>query len=442
MDKLVAAAEKDLKADKQNNYSYYATKEKTHVFVSHYFKSKQPSLRSCYRLKVVEGGECKYSQVKKLREIFLKGKNFLSDEILVSSSFSAREIKQLAREHKPGKKMSLNQLEKRIRSFNWLDYVTHYRLEQLDSKKLAIEHYLKKGIKAKLRPCPFERKSFSGLSDFIQYRTREHSQEMIFWEDKLGGRKVCEALGVPLPKLYQTARDVKDIDFSKLPPRYVIKWNKQNSSMGLFAMDNGYDWVTRKKVSVDEIKTTLKKLKRSPSRAPTGVSTRFTSFIEPQIIIEELLFHPSYKKKAKHSKSNVHKTPEVLPWDYKFYALNGEVYGLLCVDPFYRKDKFHFDKNWERITVFSKEPPLTTPTNKLPQKPESFDKMWEYASKIARVYKDAFVRIDFFDTPRGAVFGEFTFSPGVGSGGSWDRRANKELGRRAVEALGTDFSIN
>lgn len=429
MSDLKTRLEEDLRLDKKESYTYFAEAEKTSITVSHYFNQQKAKLQNCYSLAIKDGG-CQFHQIQKIRAIFDNNKYFLAKETIDCPLLSEKEATKLVA--KANCKLPPKQIIEKLQQFNWLYYVTLYRLRDAQTKEKAIEHYLQEGLRRSFTPCAYGKRVFSTLSDYFLTRRTQYDRQMIFWEDKLGGRKVCESVDIPVPKLYQTARSIDEIDFSKLPSKYVIKWNNQNSNHSVFAIDNGIDVITQKPVSEEQIKKTLAATKKNPAWVKPASFTRFTSFIEPVIIVEELLEHPN---KSKQLINTIHKTPFILPWDYKFYFIGGKFKGMLCVDPFDRFDKFHFDENWERKHLFRREPPLGVPESRLPEKPKDFDKMLEYAKTLGRLYKDTFVRIDFYQTNKGPVFGEFTFLPGAGTGIGWRRPVDRLFGRSITRAL-------
>ena len=95
--------------------------------------------------------------------------------------------------------------------------------------------------------------------------------------------------------------------------------------------------------------------------------------------------------------------------DYKIYCFNGKPkFCLLCVERNLGKPKyFYFDKEWNllRINQAGKD----APENFTIPKPESIDKMYEYAEKLAKPFE--FVRVDFYDYKSKPIFGELTFTP-------------------------------
>ncbi len=70
-----------------------------------------------------------------------------------------------------------------------------------------------------------------------------------------------------------------------------------------------------------------------------------------------------------------------------------------------------YDESWDQL------PNLTTnyPDGKEQPMPECLQEMIDCAVKLSKSY-EIFVRVDFYATDKGAVFGEFTPTPGLGVG--------------------------
>jgi hypothetical protein len=102
---------------------------------------------------------------------------------------------------------------------------------------------------------------------------------------------------------------------------------------------------------------------------------------------------------------------QFLPSDYKFFCSRGKVF--LC------------QINAGRFTDHKKKSLVSVPDfvfqevdfgikrpNRPPNKPEHWDRLIDYASRLSLPFD--FVRVDLYDTEQGIYFGEFTFTPGAG----------------------------
>lgn len=104
--------------------------------------------------------------------------------------------------------------------------------------------------------------------------------------------------------------------------------------------------------------------------------------------------------------------PDLL--DYKFFCFGGE--PKFCQVISGRKDTMcidFFDYEWNHQPFH--EPKNYPFADKEPQKPISYDTMWDLARKLAD--GKAFSRIDFYGVGKDVFFGEITFFPTSGLGG-------------------------
>ena len=103
-----------------------------------------------------------------------------------------------------------------------------------------------------------------------------------------------------------------------------------------------------------------------------------------------------------------------VPVDYKVYCFNGKPdCVLVCGNRSHMKhgaEYYFFDKDWnlKRYNKRGKEAPadFTLP------RPEGFDKVFEYATKLSKPFP--FVRVDFYLEKGKVIFGELTFTPAGG----------------------------
>ncbi|MEJ7682261.1 MAG: ATP-grasp fold amidoligase family protein [Segetibacter sp.] len=98
-----------------------------------------------------------------------------------------------------------------------------------------------------------------------------------------------------------------------------------------------------------------------------------------------------------------------IPDDYKFYMFNGQIGCIQVINRLSNTTGFTswYDENWNLL------PNLTTnyPEGKVQPIPKCLQEMIDYAGKLSKSY-EIFVRVDFYATDKGAVFGEFTPTPG------------------------------
>ena len=177
---------------------------------------------------------------------------------------------------------------------------------------------------------------------------------------------------------------VEDIDFSKLPDRFVLKSNAQ--SEGKFI-----------KIVTDRNSIDIPKLKEELKNWLVPSNTLITSFcwaynnVKPKIIAEEYI--EQIDKQV---------------YDYKFMCFNGEPrWVLACCDRGKNTVYENHDMDWNLIIPSPKSANKTTI-----EKPIHFDKMVDIAKKLSVPFP--FVRVDFYEIKDQIYIGEMTFYPNAG----------------------------
>ena len=93
-------------------------------------------------------------------------------------------------------------------------------------------------------------------------------------------------------------------------------------------------------------------------------------------------------------------------------------------NPEYGFKSAFFDLNWNNISegnVKGKHAP--NPSDSLPEKPKSLEKMLEYARILSEDFPE--VRVDFYEINEEPIFGELTFTTGYDY---WSDQFNKMMG--------------
>lgn len=208
-----------------------------------------------------------------------------------------------------------------------------------------------------------------------------------YWQRKLSNksnsREFATMMGCKVPDLYWKGQDVDQIDFDSLPAHYVIRPTIGQCSKGVYVMDKGLNLFDKNFYTPDEIVSHLKEdLKKNP-------------LIE--FLVEEFV----------KNENGEHRIPN----DYKFLCFNGEIAAVAVIDRVSPDEGYsHFyDREWKKM----KKIHYFYPGKDVPERPACFPEMIEHAIAMSKVY-GLFVRIDFFATDKGAVFGEFTPTPAMG----------------------------
>lgn len=193
-------------------------------------------------------------------------------------------------------------------------------------------------------------------------------------------------LGNILVPLIGAYNYVEDIDWDKLPNRFVLKWNFGNGG-NIICKD-------KRKLNIDGC---IKDLKRFHKLRFHLIAA------EPQYKVEKRLLCEEYIE-------GVDGEP---PIDYKIYCFNGEAKFVLCCHG--RGSKIHptfyiFNKEW-KLQRLNKQG-LNAPEGFTLSKPDGLDDLFRYAEILSKPFP--FVRVDFYLKDGRGYFGELTFTPAGG----------------------------
>ncbi len=119
---------------------------------------------------------------------------------------------------------------------------------------------------------------------------------------------------------------------------------------------------------------------------------------------------------------------ELPPTDYKFRVFGGEVRQISVIEDFFGAASITaLSPSWQRLSQGRSLYPVKEGAI---EKPLSFRSMMSCASEVGALFD--FIRIDFYDSPRGAIFGELTAYPSAGLMPTRPRSADLELGSHWV----------
>lgn len=229
-------------------------------------------------------------------------------------------------------------------------------------------------------------KNPTSFNEIIHYKKFHCSlKPIVIYADKFRVRKAVKEMGYGdiLNDIFITVTDVKEIDFNKLPPAFVMK---ANFGSGLTKVYHQID--------IEDIcKTVNHWLSLDYNYTKKSTELHYNS-IEKCIIFEKLM-------------SNIDKSPLL---DYKFYCFSGKV-KFVSVTANINKVPllFTFDVSWNGMpfSLYHKTPRIVI------KKPSKLDKMIEIAENLSAKFN--FVRIDLYLIDDSDIrFGEFTFFPGGG----------------------------
>ena len=224
------------------------------------------------------------------------------------------------------------------------------------------------------------------------------------YADKIAVRDYIKEIGCEnlLTKLYGTYNNFDEIDFDKLPEKFVLKTNHDCGSV-----------VICKDKSLFNKEEAKAKLNKSLKRNFTQVNLEYHyKYIKPMIMCEEYIDDGSGK----------------IPTDYKFFCFNG---NPECVrvgtdrDNLLRLD--YYDLEWNYLDYSNEE----DKSEKKLEKPKNLNEMVEIAKKLSKPFQ--FVRADLYDCNGKIYFGELTLTPSAG--------LNKHTKQSALDYFGSLIDI-
>ena len=183
----------------------------------------------------------------------------------------------------------------------------------------------------------------------------------------------------------------EDIEWDKLPQKFVLKTNFGGGSCGVVICQNKATF--DKDAAIVKLESAMKQdiysfLREWPYKD-----------VPHKIIAEQYIEHQSEMTD--------------LP-DYKFFCFNGEPKYCQVISGRNTKESIDFfDKEWNHQPFH--EPKIYPFAENRPSKPCCYDQMWDMAKKLAE--GKPFSRIDFYEVDRKIYFGEITFFPTSGFGG-------------------------
>lgn len=258
-----------------------------------------------------------------------------------------------------------------------LGYLSVHGLLNWMSDETFLKYYFKARTGCKLNLT--EPKTFSDKLNWLKINDR-NNQYTIMADKYLMKQFVTDKIGqgyvVPLIGVWDSP---EDIDYSKLPEKFVLKCN-HNSGLGMYICND------KSKINVTEINRQLGKgLKQN-----FYLSGREWPYknIKRKIICEAFL----QEKNEKYLK------------DYKFFCFNGEPRCMYIANDYVENTNTDFyDMDFRKMDLYLED----FPSSKVIDKPIFFDEMKRIAKKLSENTK--FLRVDFYYVDGQIYVGEMTF---------------------------------
>ena len=286
------------------------------------------------------------------------------------------------------------------------------RFSYLDNKglydNLNDERYLKKAFKAHMGyELDLENpKTFNEKLQWLKLYNRKPEYTMMVDKYKVReyiADKIGEEYLIPLIGVWD---DPEDIEFEKLPERFVLKCN-HNSGTGMCICKD------KSKLDIPKVKKELRKGLQEDYYLK-GREWPYKN-VPRKIICEQYM----------EDRNSV--DGELI--DYKFMCFDGEVKAVYtCTNRFTDKgvNITFFDKEWIRLP-FSRD--YCESDLKTIESPKTYAEMLSLAERLSEGI--LFSRIDFYEINKKCYFGEITFFPASGFSGfnpkEWDLKLGKYI---------------
>lgn len=229
-----------------------------------------------------------------------------------------------------------------------------------------------------------------------------------YWDlnAKQGGYRFAAAHGIAHPETFGRYAHIDDIDLDALPDRFLVKPDSGANNRGVIGLDRQADgtYVDRllgRAMTWEEVRAEYLEL--------VGADR-----ISSSLIVEELLRKPGDSRR--------------IPDDFKIYCFYDRAELIMQRDMRQTSTrsewKFKFwNRDWEDVG------PVKYPDryDETLQRPAHAAELVEAAERLGRQIRLPFIRLDFYDTDRGVVFGEVTLNPGPPE--VFSEEADEYLGR-------------
>ncbi len=228
------------------------------------------------------------------------------------------------------------------------------------------------------------------FSEYVKGRAKIYDERIIRLEDKVLAKEFVQKMKLPVAQSYYTLDNVDDLVNVDVPENCVIKFNNLAGSNGVVIRENG------KYKKLENLNDVIGFLKAHNQQGPRLQES--DKWIPQKLLVEELLFDSEGGEDLQ---------------DWKMYCFYGKVEYVFMTTNLVKERKWrHYTRDFERIHIQKRDDDMSDPG----VKPEFWDKIVEMAEKLSMEYcPDTFVRIDFFSTTKGPVFGEFSFNPNGGN---------------------------
>lgn len=235
-----------------------------------------------------------------------------------------------------------------------------------------------------------------------------HRQRIWAHNDKMAGYRLARSLGLEVPETYERSVKIGDLDFASVPDRFVIKPHNGASNRGVFLLE---------RTKTDTYRDLMdQRLKNSADVVKLYSELVANGLVSERLAVEELL------------QPRTDLRPIIgIPDDLKIYCFYDRPRAIMQRRMFGQADreKWRF-KLWTGEWADMGPVKYSDRYDSALEIPVGAEEVLEAAASLARFVAVPFVRLDFFDTQRGPVFGEVSAHPGPPE--QWESSADEMLG--------------
>lgn len=281
-----------------------------------------------------------------------------------------------------------------------LKNLPQYRDEKQIRKELEELYKAKTGEELNLEEVKTFNEKIQWLKLYVQTDAHVRAVDKCEFK-KYIAEQIGEGYTVPL---YGAWKNVKDINWRKLPESFVLKSN--------CCSDGKYIKIIRNKNQVN-----IKQLKKELKEWLNPYNTLVNSYCRPYWNVKPMILAEKYVEQI-----------DGQVYDYKFFCFNGEPkFAYVATD--------HFEGQVSNISIYDLDWNLLDikyghhPQNNV-SAPETLAEMIEISKKLSKDFP--FVRVDFFELEGKPVLSELTFYPGGGFNKLYPLSVNDEWGEMLI----------
>ena len=233
-----------------------------------------------------------------------------------------------------------------------------------------------------------------------RFKTRHVDGKSLYeiCQNKYESYRFLVKLGIPIPYLYYYG-PLDGINFFTLPSSFVIKTIRGYGSKTVYPFRNG----------VNQFDNTV------------GIEKVVEKLQGRLCLVEEFLKNPE--------------GAEAIPNDYKVFCFDGfpELVLLKRYGNSSYRHQYYTVPEWKPVKEEIRTAPRDTPV----PRPKELDEMLGIARTLGQFFRNNVVRLDFYITGRGVVFGEFTPHPfgGVAYTPFGERYLNKLMRKHQIFSI-------